>query len=313
MIFSFLHPYLLLAISVFGNAALTTVMSFHSKKYGENSSEKYKDSFLIALFTVIFLFVISGFKFYVSAYSVFTGVLFGLVNFVFTVCSLAAYKEGPMSLTVVIVNFSTVFTALSGAVLFKEKFNPFLPMALAFLVASSFFCAKKENENKANLKWLILSVLSMLFCTGIGLMQKLHQESAYKEELVSFLIVSFLCMMIFSASATLFFKLKAGKKKEKAKLSVSEKKDSALNTVLLKYAVYGLIAGLFNAINHVFNLYLSGIIPAATFFPLVNGIPLVLSIASGFIFLKEKLDKNQIIGLILGTFGIAFIIIVNSL
>lgn len=311
MILEFLHPYLLLSISVTANAVCNTVMSAHSRRYGEQKSAKYAETLAISLFTAIFLFALGGFKFYVSTYSLILGMVFGLVNCSFTVISLKAYKLGPMSLTVVIINFSTVFTAISGAVIYGEQFNPLVLIALAFLLASSVFCAKKETgEKKANILWLFLSVTAMVLSTFVGLLQKAHQTSEHKNELISFLIVSFVFSTLFSLVALIVTK------NVKPKMSYDNvfepfKKERNFSGILLNYAVFGLIAGLCTAINHAFNLYLSGIIPTATFFPLVNGIPLALSIVFGFIFLKEKLNKNQIVGLILGVVGIIFIIAVG--
>ena len=44
-------------------------------------------------------------------------------------------------------------------------------------------------------------------------------------------------------------------------------------------------------------------------FPIVNGVPLIASVVFSFVIFKEKLSKNQIIGLIAGLAGIALLCI----
>ena len=61
------------------------------------------------------------------------------------------------------------------------------------------------------------------------------------------------------------------------------------------------LIGVSTAANHKLNLYLSGVLPSAVFFPAVNGGPLVLASLTAFIFFKERLSKKQWIGLLIGT------------
>ena len=68
----------------------------------------------------------------------------------------------------------------------------------------------------------------------------------------------------------------------------------------------GLLAALFIAagvgvaLNNQINLYLSGVVPSAVFFPIVNGGGLVLITASSVLFFREKLTARQWVGLALG-------------
>ena len=175
------------------------------------------------------------------------------------------------------------------------------------------FRLKSGDEKKANFKWLIYSMLAMLSCTGIGLMQKTHQISAHKSEVIPFLIIAFLtCAALSALVAAIARKVSRDEiVKTTEGLQKSEKELLFSKKPILYLVLYAAISGVFTSIEHSFNLYLSGVMPTAVFFPLVNGIPLVLSIVFGFILLKQKLNKNQLIGLVSGVLGIAFVIVLT--
>ena len=70
--------------------------------------------------------------------------------------------------------------------------------------------------------------------------------------------------------------------------------------MLVLFAIGGVTA----ALNNQFNLYLSGVMPSAVFFPIVNGGGLVLSTAASVLLFREKLSVRQWIGLAMGTVSV---------
>ena len=67
-----------------------------------------------------------------------------------------------------------------------------------------------------------------------------------------------------------------------------------------KALVLFLVAGLGTAFNHSINLYLSGAMESAVFFPIMSGGELILVTLSSVIIFKEKLSYKQWIGLVCG-------------
>ena len=314
MIFAGLPAFLLLAISTVSSATNSAYVAYYDKKHHFFAYQKYLDMCLISLITAFMLFVFGGFRFSASPFTVFLGAAFGVAVMINLLSMRLAYNVGPLALTTVVINFSTVFTSMSGAVLFDEKFNPLILIAIAFLISSSVFCSKNGgSEKKANFKWLIFSISAMLSCTCIGLLQKTHQTSAYKTEVIPFLIVAFsACAVLSAIVAATVRKIKREEIKAFTETVQKTEKELAFSKKPILYMLlYACLSGVFTSIEHSFNLYLSGVLPTAVFFPLVNGIPLVLSIIFGFTVLKQKLGKNQIIGLVLGVSGIAFVILLT--
>ncbi|MBE5752054.1 MAG: hypothetical protein E7357_06535 [Clostridiales bacterium] len=232
----------------------------------------------------------------VSVFTLLLGALFGLVVCVQGVATLLALRIGPMSFTTVIVSFSTVLTALSGALFWDEVLKPLQIVGIVLMAVSFVFAVEKESDEKSgSWKWLLLCLLAFVCSGGVGLMQKIHQTSAHKAELNAFLITSSAVSAVFSACA-----LALMKRKEKTPLLPKNEKGSVA-WVLLALIV---AAGALGSVNHKLNLHLSGVMDSAVFFPIVNGGGLVLATITALIVFREKLTKKQWCGVIVGTLSV---------
>ena len=129
-------------------------------------------------------------------------------------------------------------------------------------------------------------------------MQKVHQSSEYKNELNSFLTIAFIVAALACFLATAVVKKQ---KSNDSTTTKATKKDAILMLLLM------IISGVCVAANNNLNLYLSGVIPSAIFFPLVNGGGLVLITLTALIIFREKLSKKQWIGLVFGITSVIFL------
>ena len=68
--------------------------------------------------------------------------------------------------------------------------------------------------------------------------------------------------------------------------------------------IMAVVSGIFIALANQINLYLSGVMSSAIFFPVVNGGGLILTTIVAIAFFKEKLSKKQWVGLIIGVIAI---------
>ncbi len=234
-----------------------------------------------------------------STFTVFLGILFGIAVSLQEIFVIKAFRSGPMAFTMVIVSCSTVFTALSGFFFFEEQIGIFQIVGIAFMVASFVFATeKKEGEKKGGFIWLLFSFLAFACAGAVGFMQKTHQTSElHKGEINSFLILSFVVSFVFSVVLALISMKKEGQ-------SLIEKKNGRVYWLVLGIMV---ASGICVAANHKFNLALSGEIPSAIFFPVVNGGNLVLTTLAALIVFKEKLTKKQWIGVGLGIASVLFL------
>ena len=282
--------YLLLAVSIIFGLGGTLTRKYFTNKVGSSYAYVFLFNAVSGLVAALFFLILNQFS-SISSYSLWLGVLFGAVTIVQSVFFMLAIQAGPMSFTVVMVNFSTVITALLGALLWDEKIKILQIIGVALSVVSFVLAVEKKSEEKrASWKWLLYCVIAMLTTSAIGLLQKVHQTSVYKGELNGFLLVAFAFLSIVSLGAAFLFK-------KKEKVAFFEKENASKYWLLL---VIMLITGLFVAVPNELNAYLAGVIDSVIFFPLVNGGNLILSTLSALIVFKEKLTEKQWVGVIVG-------------
>ena len=67
------------------------------------------------------------------------------------------------------------------------------------------------------------------------------------------------------------------------------------------------LSGVCVAAQNKLSLYLAGVMDSAVFFPIVNGGGLVLMIVASLILFREKMQKRQWIGILLGIVSVVFL------
>ena len=235
-----------------------------------------------------------------SVFTVVLGVVFGAVTAIQGITNIAALQVGPMSYTSVIISFSTLISALSGVMFFDESLGWAQIVGIVLMLASFGLAAKRDgDEKKANLKWLFLCLIAFVATGGIGVMQKVHQSSEYRDELNAFLIIAFV------SSAVLCAMLAALLKKREKSFQIQRKGKSKKQACFMLGIMVA--SGLCVAVNNKFNLYLSGVMDSAVFFPIVNGGGLVLTTFAAVLLFGEKLSKKQWFGVVLGIASVVFL------
>ena len=218
-----------------------------------------------------------------SLFTLVTAVIFALILNLNQVFFLKALSRGTVSATNFIQSSGLVISTVGGAIICKEHIKPYNAIVLAVLIFALFLAleVKKGNLNK---QWIAFSFLAMLFMGIIGIMQTYHQSSEYKDELITFLRIAFLCSAVMNIP---LWKISARKEKENFKVKSSE-------------TLLAIASGAFIGVTHIINLFLSSVMPKIIFFPVVNGGLVFVTLLAGVIFFKERFSKVQIAGIILG-------------
>ena len=238
-----------------------------------------------------------------SWYTALLGLIFGVMIAINGVTYTFAIQSGPLSYTTVIVSFSTILTALSGMMFFNENISWAQVVGIILMIVSFVIAADNgKGQKRANLKWLLLCLAAFASQGGIGLMQKIHQSSAHKGELNSFLIIAFIVSAIASASVSACL---YGKERGADGGLLGERGDKARFAFLMITVM--VLAGACMASNHKLNLYLSGVMDSAVFFPIVNGGGLVLTTLAAVLLFRERLSKKQWVGLLFGIASVVFL------
>ena len=238
-----------------------------------------------------------------SVFTIVLGAAFGAVTALQGITNIAALQVGPMSYTSVIISsFSTLISSLSGVMFFDESLGWAQIVGMVLMLASFVLAAKSDvDEKKANLKWIFLCLIAFVATGGIGVMQKVHQSSEYRDELNAFLIIAFVSSAVLCA-----FFAALMKRRESRFADEKEKKRNGKRQVWLLLGIM-IASGACVAVNNKFNLYLSGVMDSAVFFPIVNGGGLVLTTLAAVLLFKEKLSTKQWIGVVVGIASVVFL------
>lgn len=296
MDFSKIPVAVLFIVSLICCIAQQTSQAYYIKRKMKRESEQYSLNAGMSIVCALTLFFLGGCSLKASWYSVLLGVIFGVIIMGSSIFRAKAIKIGPFGYTSVIVNLSTAITALSGALFWNESLGVFKIIGIVLMIGSFFFAIDTESDNgkKANIKWFFLCLLALFFCSFIGIMQKIHQTSEYKNEAIGFLIVAFLTSAIISFAGYAFTKKNENEREER----------HGATKKWLWFLITLTICGIGAAGNNVLNLYLSGVMDTAIFFPIANGVPLLASLIVSFLIFKEKLKTKQLIGLGIGVLAI---------
>ena len=304
MNFSAIPTILLFVITLAANLTASVIQTRYSRRTGGGLCALYLYTAASAAVSALTVFLLAKCRLEFSAFTVWLALLFGAVVCLQQLTLLLALSKGPLSYTMVIVAMSTLITALSGVIFWQEDLRPLQLVGIVLMVLCLVLSVKRESKKsgesggrRLSAVWLLLALLAMAFNGGVGILQKTHQSSAHKAELPAFLFVAFAFCAVFSVLCYLFLTIRArGKRQETgAEESTAHSPRFSRNLIVLF-----LLSGVCVALCHCINLYLSGVVAAAVFFPIVNGGALMLTTLASLFLFHERLSLTQWLGLALG-------------
>ena len=292
-----MNPYILLCISMLACLTGNIVRKYCGDKFINKSAMYHVYNGSLSAAAVAGLLVIGGIP-EISVFTLLLGAGFGVVTALQSVFQLKAYDKGPFSYTVVIVTLSSVIPALSGHFLWGEDIYPIQIVGIVLMIIS-FVCFADFTgaEKRSNILWFIYATAAFI-CTGIiGVVQKYQQNTVYKSELDGFLVIAFAASAVYSFANLLIASLKQAKQQNTA----MRKEITPILIVLM------IIAGFCAAGNNKMNIYLSGVLDSAMFFPTVNGVGLILSTVSALVLFKEKIKPLKWLGIVVGLVSVVLL------
>ncbi len=285
--------YLLLVVSICANVAYG---SFYNR-LGKTALKDGKDVFRlntwidlgVAALMLIYALVSKG---GVSVFTVLMGIVFGAVTALSGLFYLKSLENGPMSLTVLFVTASMVVPAFSGAVIWHEPLSPWKIAGTLLMVAAGYLAVEKQ-DGKTSRKWVGFCIGAFVFTGAIGLLQKVHQNSPHKAENGAFLFTAFLTAAAVCAVLSVFPREKG----ESVRFLFPRG-----TMILLPLCSLGV------TLNHVINLYLSGVLPAMLFYPAANGGSTALSVLVALLIFRERLTSRKWASLAVAVLALALLI-----
>lgn len=206
-----------------------------------------------------------------------------------TVFAVLAVLYGSLSLTVLMISYSSIIPAIYGIIFCGEKVTLNLIIGLILLVISLYLINFNKEDIKFSVKWLVFVILATVsngMCSTVQKMSVTKFEGLYSNEfmIIALLIGTIITFIIAICS-------------ERKKVLEFAKKS----------ALYALLAGICDGVVNILVLYLNQKISASIMFPLISVGGIVLTVLVSGLFLKEKLSKRQNIGIAIGAVSILFL------
>lgn len=322
----------LLVVTIAANLGWGIVNRHYSRNVSGGLGGFFLYTTVTACVSVVFIAAMSGFDLPISGYTAGIGVGFGVIMAASTLFSLYSVMIGPWSYTTVITSFSMLIPTLVGAICWHEAINIPTIIGIVFVVCSIVLSVQKKREKPAlaaaasesaatcaeepnaeaplteaeqtpaerdsnrprmSGKWFVCVTIASLASGAIGVLQKIHQKSAYRGELMTMLTLAFAVEALIIGVAFAVYVVVKGRSTVFSH-PLRSKKAATLLALLL------VLAGLCCMLNHVINLYLSGVMNSAVFYPLVNGSHLVLVTLLSIFIYRERLSVVQWVGVGVG-------------
>ncbi|MEA4964730.1 MAG: EamA family transporter [Oscillospiraceae bacterium] len=264
------------------------------KTMGDNAAF----NLILSLVCILVMAVAGGLR-RPSLLTLLLSVVFGLLIILAGLSSVAAMHNGPMTLSVLISLCGTLIPTTVGSLLWREPVTPFQIAGIVLMLLSMALVLNPTVNSKITARWIAWALASFLLNGLIGLTQKIQSTSIYADEKMQFLFWSF----VISALFLLGYLLAIRRARPGACVGCSFRGKLGAGAVLV---------GLTNAAQHIINLILVGLIPAAVFFPICNGGNILLTGLMGAVVFKERMTRWQIVGFVLGIFAILLVANVAS-
>jgi len=198
-----------------------------------------------------------------------------------------AQSRGPVSLNTFLYSCGFIIPSVYGMIQDRSSVSCIRLLGFLLLIAVLYVYILPSRE-KVDKKWILCISLATIMSGITGIMQRVHQTSAYAAELNPFLVSTFFFCTVFSLCLC-FCLPKSG-----------EPENNTSAKQLLWPCVTGVVIALLNRCN----LFLAGALPSIVFYPVFNGAVTLMTGAAAAVLFHERLNRRQILCLAVGVFAI---------
>lgn len=279
--------YILLAVAASG----TTFQNVMAKKFNTKESiiNPFFYSTVVGFVAMLFFAMSAGFRLDFNVEFLPYSIAFGASFATASVGNVYAMRNGPMSLTSLMLSLSLILPTMFGIVVLNDPISYLTYIGIAMLIIAIILInIKNERGTKLSLKWVfyvLLTFFSNGACTIFQKMQQLKFDGAYKSE---FMIVALIIVWV---SLFLLGLRQKGNRVEMLKVAT-------------KYAAP---AGLANGMVNLLVMVLTAMLPSAVLYPSVSACGMIMTFILSITVFKEKLSKTQITGYAAGIISVIFL------
>jgi len=244
----------------------------------------YTFSALVPLFALLFFIIPLNGRFDYSLTTFWFSLGFATTYVIGVIGTFLAISTGPLSLSSLIIAYSLIVPACYGLIFLNEPISTLLIVGIVLLLISLFLInvEKKGEKKEITLKWTFYAFLGFIGnggCSTVQKLQPLYCDGKHKNE---FMIVALLISTIVMFIPAII----------KERQSIKEN--------FVKGFPFHIICGIANGAVNYLVILLSVTMAASLMFPLISAGGIVLTVLISIFVYKEKLSREQIIGVILG-------------
>lgn len=273
--------YALLA-SVF--SGLTSVFA----KTGIKNTDSILATFLRTIVISLFLLLIVIFKenindiFLLDKKTLLFLILSGISNTLLWICYFKALDLGTVSKVTPVDKTSIVLTLILSSLFLNEKITTIKIISITLILLGTFLTIKKESKDSKENRWILYAILTAVFTSTTTVLSKIGIENT-NTTLITFLRT--IVVLIILTTITLF-----------------KKKYKYIKDIKSRSWLFIILSGLSTSLSWLFYFKALALGEASIVFP-IEKLSLVVSILISIIFLKEKVSKKQITGIIIIVIG----------
>lgn len=217
----------------------------------------------------------------ISTLTIVYGVIYGILLIASQWAFAFSLKLGSAAICSVIYSLGFILPTVSGAVFWGEDFTVLHLLGIFGAISVILLTARKDGANHSSNKGFIpFIILAMLASGGLGIMQKVQQNSEVSNQKGGFLLIAFTLAFCCSLLPFVLYCKKTAFK--------------------IKNSIYPAITGLCFGGANLCNTILAGKMKSAVFFPIQNISTILLTTLLSALLFKEKATKKTVVILLLG-------------
>lgn len=284
--------YIIYALAAALFSGLTSVFA----KSGINKESSLLATFIRTIVITLFLFVVVLFKgnlndvFSLDKKTILFLILSGISNTLLWICYFKALDLGTVSKVTPIDKTSIILTLILSSIFLHEKITIIKVLSIIFILIGTLLTIKSKKEDSEDNKWILYAFLTAVFTSTTTVISKIGIESTNTN------LITFLRTIVVLILLTI--------------ITISKKKFKDIKKLNKKNYLFIILSGISTSLSWLFYFASLSLGEASVVFP-IEKLSLVVSILVSTIFLKEKLNKKQILGIIIIVIGTSLLIFKN--
>ena len=276
--------YIIYALLAAVFSGLTSVFA----KTGIKDVESLLATFIRTIIITLFLFVVALLNnnlndiFLLDKKTIIFLILSGISNTLLWIFYFKALDLGTVSKVTPIDKTSIILTLILSSIFLNEKITKIKVLSIILILIGTLLTIKRENKNSKDNKWILYAVLTAIFTSTTTILSKIGIENT-NTSLTTFLRTVIVLILLTA-------------------ITLIKKKYKNIKKLNKKNYLYIILSGISTSLSWLFYFKALSIGEASKVFP-IEKLSLVVSIIVSCIFLKEKLNKKQILGIVIITLG----------